>query len=150
MATKTWLYAIVIGAAATTALRSLPNPMPSGDKFHKACKNVFDYFSTCDDAVWATETFKKNRRKYIPLVPRSVFPQAVADCLENSLSVFEWEIVCSDAMTLRKALKCYGRTMMKITPPDGMEVVRELVTVFEECMDGIINSSMTTTKTPMA
>ncbi|KAL1471376.1 hypothetical protein MTO96_023707, partial [Rhipicephalus appendiculatus] len=70
MATNTLLYAVLIGVATTAAMKVMPSddPIPSDDQFRKKCKDVYEYFATCDDQVGATETFKMNRGKYVPLV----------------------------------------------------------------------------------
>lgn len=150
MAANILLHAVLIGVAATTAMKLVPNLMQSDKQFREACKDVFEYAATCDDAVGDTETFKTNKMKYAPLVPMSVFPQAVADCVENSLSVLEMAKVCRDAQTFKKAMRCYRRTMMLITPPDGKKAIDELVTVYENCMVGMLNASMATTAPTMA
>ncbi|KAH6942469.1 hypothetical protein HPB50_005899 [Hyalomma asiaticum] len=97
MAAIVLLHVVLIGAASTTAEKLLPYLLESDDKqFKEMCKDVFEQSSKCDDVVISTETFKMHQRKYTPLLPKSTFSEAVADCVENSLSIIEMQKACSE------------------------------------------------------
>lgn len=132
MATIALLHAVLIGVASTAAEKLLPYLLESDDKqFKEMCKDVFEQSSKCDDVVISTETFKNHQRKYTPLLPKSTFSEAVADCVENSLSIIEMQKACSEVESLKKALLCYRESLLAMTPSHAQEVVDELITVFE-------------------
>ncbi|XP_054924157.1 uncharacterized protein [Dermacentor andersoni] len=117
MATKIVLHAVLLCIVSSGLGISLPYLWSSGQELRAMCKKVVDRSATCDEVVARSETFKKNKGKYRPLL-------------------------------FKKALQCYREVIMDFTPPEAVEVLEELVSVYENCMISFFNSSMTTTMAP--
>ncbi|XP_075534309.1 uncharacterized protein LOC142568125 isoform X1 [Dermacentor variabilis] len=148
MATKIVLHAVLLCIVSSGPGISLPYPWSNEQELKEMCKKVVDRSATCDEVVARSETFKKNKGKYRPLLPRQTFGGAVLECVESTLSVADMYKVCDEAETFKKALQCYREVIMDFTPPEAVEVVEELVSVYENCMVSLFNSSMTTTTAP--
>ncbi|XP_050030278.1 uncharacterized protein [Dermacentor andersoni] len=132
MATKIVLHAVLLCIVSSGLGISLPYLWSSGQELRAMCKKVVDRSATCDEVVARSETFKKNKGKYRPLLPPQTFGRAVVECVESTLSVADMYKVCDEAET----------------PPEAVEVLEELVSVYENCMISFFNSSMTTTMAP--
>lgn len=148
MATKILLHAVLVGIVSSALGYWRPLMWPHGKEFQEMCNKVFNQSAMCDEVVASGETFKKNKGKYKPLLPSNAFVRTILQCVESTLSIAEMQKVCGDAKTFKKALKCYREIIMDVTPPEAQKIIGELVSVYENCMLGLFNSSMPSTTPP--
>ncbi|XP_070379372.1 uncharacterized protein [Dermacentor albipictus] len=148
MATKIVLHAVLLCIVSSGLGISLPYPWASWKELSKTCWKVVRRSAICDGVVARSETFQKNKGVYRPILSPRNFRRAVMDCVESSLSIADVYKVCDEAETFKKALQCYREVIMAYTPQEAGGVLGELVSIYENCMIGLFDSSTTTTTAP--